>query len=54
MKKFKRSVIASILMVTALTASVAAIVPAAHSGSGHSTQPVASDMGPRDAVKPVY
>ncbi|NUR63665.1 MAG: hypothetical protein HOV87_34145 [Catenulispora sp.] len=45
MTKFKRSVIASALMVTTLAASAAAIVPAAH--SGHHTQSVASDMGPR-------
>lgn len=49
MNKFKRSVIASVLTVTALTAGVAAIVPATNS-SQH-TQPVASDMGPREVVK---
>lgn len=49
MTKFKRSIVASALMVTTLTAGVAAIVPAAR--SGHHTQSVASDMGPRDIVK---
>ena len=49
MNQLKRIVIASVLAVTALTAGVAAVVPAAH--SGQHTRPVASDMGPRDVVK---
>ncbi|GAA1991284.1 hypothetical protein [Catenulispora subtropica] len=53
MTKFKRTVIASILSVAALTAGVAAVAPAVHSSHQHN-QPVASDMGPRDVVKPTY
>ncbi|MFD0638202.1 hypothetical protein [Catenulispora yoronensis] len=52
MTKFKRSVIATVLIVTGLTAGAAAILPA---GSvSHHSQSVASEMGPRVVVKPGF